>query len=355
MQLYKYQNDSALVRSQAYYRGLPAFVPAPATPEVPRVFLQYLRQNRVPYASSITMVIGPISKPRSAIVLRRPAVPWEQEKHRMKFQQMATNMAGAGEGGVGGAMDKDKAEVVRRGVMLRSRKPTESCLLPNKLLHRLGAGKEGALVCKFNNSGTLIAVACCNGDEFPVRIYDSEGGGLRHEFLGHHSIVYDLQWSLNDHYLVSACGDGTSKVFCLGSLGQKSKKGEESEEEGVGEGEEEEESGASEAEESGEDENDDTSNSTGSSGGVKKKKRKVSGARAKRGRSAQRRCPLANIALHALHYNPPFNTCVARAGKEAGAEQHSGQAVLGRDAAAHAAGLPVRGVLPAARGRQEAR
>jgi hypothetical protein len=108
----------------------------------------------------------------------------------MKFQQIATATAqGAADGGV--AMDKDKAEVVRRGVMLRSRKPTETCLLPNKLLHRLQAGSDGALACKFNNSGSLIAVACCNKDfEFPVRIYDSESGSLRHEFLGHHSIVY---------------------------------------------------------------------------------------------------------------------------------------------------------------------
>ncbi len=237
LQLYKYQKDSQLIKSQAHYRGLPAFVPPPATAEVPRVFLQYLRQKRIPYPSSITMIIGPVSKPRPQIVLHRPVNPWEQEKHRMKFQQLATEAAtdsgGLAMGGV--VMDADKAEVVRRGVMLRSRKPTETCLLPNRLLHRLHSGSKGALTIKFNNSGTLLAVGCCDGNHsFPVRIYDSESGSLRHEFLGHHSIVYDLQWSMNDNYLVSASADGTSLVFCLGGLGRK-RKSEEAEEEEEGE------------------------------------------------------------------------------------------------------------------------
>ncbi|GMH84601.1 hypothetical protein TrST_g802 [Triparma strigata] len=220
LQLYKYQNDSALVKEQAFYRGLPAFVDPPATPEVPRVFLQYLRQKKVPYASSMTVIIGPVSKPRTQIVLRRPNAPWEHEKHKLKFQQLATVTVTAGGGDMGGVkMDAARAEVVRRGAMLRARKPTEQCVMPTKLLHRLHAGEQGALTIKFNNSGSLLAVACSKDDfTFPIRIYDSESGNLRHEFVGHHSLVYDMQWSLNDKYLVSASADGTSKVFCLGGL-----------------------------------------------------------------------------------------------------------------------------------------
>ena len=125
LQLYKFKKDTAIVKAQAYYRGLPAFVQAPITPEVPQVYLQYLRQRRTAYPSSITMIIGPVTKPRTQIVLKRPSAPWEHEKHRMKFQQLATEAVTEG-GGVGGTrMDADKAEVVRRGAMLRSRKPFE--------------------------------------------------------------------------------------------------------------------------------------------------------------------------------------------------------------------------------------
>lgn len=92
-------------------------------------------------------------------------------------------------------------------------------MIPNKILHRLHAGDDGALTIKFNNSGSLLAVACSNNNfTFPIRIYDSESGSLRHQFDGHRSVVYDLQFSPNDKYLVSACADGTCKVWCLGGL-----------------------------------------------------------------------------------------------------------------------------------------
>ena len=127
LQLFKYQEDTSFVKEQAYHRGLPAFVNPPATPEVPRVYLQYLRQRRIPYKSSLTVIIGPVSKPRTQIVLRRPNAPWEQEKHRLKFQQLAVESVAEGGGGeLGGVrMDAARAEVVRRGAMLRARKPTE--------------------------------------------------------------------------------------------------------------------------------------------------------------------------------------------------------------------------------------
>jgi WD40 repeat protein len=277
LQLYKYKEDSALVKSQAFYRGLPSFVQAPATPEVPMVYLQYLRQRRTPYPSSITMIIGPVTRPRTEIVLKRPIAPWEHEKHRMKFQQLATEAVTDGGVGTGANMDAAKAEVVRRGAMLRSRKPLEQCIMPDKLLHRLHAGTDGALTIKFNNSGSLLAVACCNADfSFPIRIYDSESGSMRHQFDGHRSIIYDLQFSPNDKYLVSACADGTTKVWCLGGLAKEFTEEGDSDAEDEVEDENASEKGGSDEEEESSDDDEDGDLSTkkllkGTSKGKKKK------------------------------------------------------------------------------------
>ena len=242
LQLYKYAFDGPLVRSQAFYRGLPAFVPPPATPEVPPVFLQYLRQagSRVAYAGTLTVVVGPVAKPKSQVVLRRARGAWERERHRLKFTEMEGAAGNAGEEGnsaektgmsqfmatAGNALTGDNAEkmeITRRGVMLRTRKPTEQCLLPTKLLSRLSAGKDGALTVKFNLAGNLIAIGCSEGAEgsqkFPVRIFGvSESGGMKHEFSGHHDLIYDLQWSECGRFLVSSSKDGTAKVWAMGNL-----------------------------------------------------------------------------------------------------------------------------------------
>ena len=107
LQLYKYQKDTSLIKSQAMYRGLAAFAPPPLTPEVPTVFLQFLRQKKIPYASTITVVVGPVVKPKQQVVLRRPAAAWEKERHRLKFTEMESkaaemDMEGGGRGGRGG-------------------------------------------------------------------------------------------------------------------------------------------------------------------------------------------------------------------------------------------------------------
>jgi hypothetical protein len=305
LQLYKYKHDSGLVKSQAFYRGLPSFVQAPATPEVPQVYLQYLRQRRTPYPSSITMIIGPVTRPRTEIVLKRPIAPWEHEKHRMKFQQLATEAVTDGGVGTGASniMDAAKAEVVRRGAMLRSRKPFEQCIMPDKLLHRLHAGTDGALTIKFNNSGSLLAVACCNADfSFPIRIYDSESGAMRHQFTGHRSIIYDLQFSPNDKYLVSACADGTTKVWCMGGLAKEFTDQDNDNEDEIEDENNSENSGSDEEDESSdEDEDEDGDLSTkkllkGKSMGRKKKKKKKGLSSMLRGRP---------FLTATLQHNPP--------------------------------------------------
>ncbi|GMH86730.1 hypothetical protein TL16_g10637 [Triparma laevis f. inornata] len=262
LQLYKYQNDSGL----------------------------YLRQKKVPYASSMTVIVGPVSKPRTQIVLRRPNAPWEHEKHKLKFQQLATETVTAGGGDLGGVkMDAARAEVVRRGAMLRARKPTEQCIMPTKLLHRLHAGEQGALTIKFNNSGSLLAIACSKDDfTFPIRIYDSESGNLRHEFVGHHSLVYDMQWSMNDTYLVTASADGTSKVFCLGGL-SSNKNAADSDDEDEGKDDD------SQKEKDEDGDEDDDESVTSSLVGKKKDSKKVESA-ALRG---------APFLMATLQHNPP--------------------------------------------------
>jgi WD40 repeat protein len=45
-----------------------------------------------------------------------------------------------------------------------------------------------------------------------------ENGELRVILRGHHDLIHDLQWSLNDDFLLSASADCSLKIWNLSSL-----------------------------------------------------------------------------------------------------------------------------------------
>ncbi|CAN0554188.1 unnamed protein product, partial [Ectocarpus sp. 12 AP-2014] len=95
------------------------------------------------------------------------------------------------------------------------RDKNEPCVLPDRLLHRVYAGQNGAMTLAFSGSGSLLAAACCDDPlpgRFPIRLIDPETGRCRHELGGHASMVYSLVWSPGDSFLLSASADGTAKV-----------------------------------------------------------------------------------------------------------------------------------------------
>jgi len=112
------------------------------------------------------------------------------------------------------------------------RYPSESCLLPQRILYRLPTGKNGCMRVSFSSSGKYLAAACCDKMDFPIRIYDIDNGTffeincntkpypciskLGNEILtmkGHNAVVYCLSWSTKDDKLLSASSDGTAKFW----------------------------------------------------------------------------------------------------------------------------------------------
>lgn len=95
------------------------------------------------------------------------------------------------------------------------------CVAPTRLLCRRAVGRDGAFTVRYSHSGRYLAVAACDGEHhFPIQIYDmdaEEGCAVLKgpELSGHVSIVYDLNWSEDDRFLVSASADGTARVWAL--------------------------------------------------------------------------------------------------------------------------------------------
>lgn len=51
--------------------------------------------------------------------------------------------------------------------------------------------------------------------KFPLNVFEISSGKCVRSFSGHHDLIYDLCWSADETYLLSASSDGTAKVWYL--------------------------------------------------------------------------------------------------------------------------------------------
>jgi len=87
-------------------------------------------------------------------------------------------------------------------------------VLPDRLVWKFESETQGAFKIKFSNSGKYLAASCtlANGKTV-IKIYDVEDGFLQIILRGHNDLVYDICWSWDDRYLVTASADGLVRVW----------------------------------------------------------------------------------------------------------------------------------------------
>uniref|UniRef100_A0A8C3P8Z8 Jouberin n=1 Tax=Chrysemys picta bellii TaxID=8478 RepID=A0A8C3P8Z8_CHRPI len=94
-----------------------------------------------------------------------------------------------------------------------TRLPGQACRIPNKHLFSLRAGDMGCFCIRFSQDGKTLAAACAGRDGYPIILYEIPSGQYLREFYGHLNIVYDLCWSKDDEYLLTASSDGTVRMW----------------------------------------------------------------------------------------------------------------------------------------------
>ncbi|CAM9412437.1 unnamed protein product, partial [Phaeothamnion confervicola] len=256
VQLYRVQQPLSLVaRWQARVRGLvhPPPLPVPAT-TVPAAYLQFLLRRRERMPCGLTVQVFPAARPRAecgegdrASHDRRAGAAlhhWRMGKIILGNAfgtaagagSTAANGAkpagGGGSGARGGGRGSATASAVAAAAVAaaaaaavaaarsrREREPTELCILPHRLLHRIYAGPNGASAAAFSRSGHALALACCDDPLpgiHPLRVVDPDTGRGRAELGGHRGRVHHISWSADDSLLLSASADGTAKVWAPG-------------------------------------------------------------------------------------------------------------------------------------------
>ncbi|QDZ18097.1 WD40 repeat domain-containing protein [Chloropicon primus] len=96
---------------------------------------------------------------------------------------------------------------------LPARKAHELCKIPNSLGQYLADSARGTTYVAFANQGKFIAVACADLSLYSVRIFNLQTLSEEAVLTVHHDTIYEISWSSNDKYLVTASSDHTAKVW----------------------------------------------------------------------------------------------------------------------------------------------
>jgi WD40 repeat protein len=81
------------------------------------------------------------------------------------------------------------------------------------LMCRLEAGPRGCFTCKFSHSGKYLCCGCADWVMFPLKVFDVITGECIIAYSGHHDLIYEINWTLDDSQLLTASSDGTAKLW----------------------------------------------------------------------------------------------------------------------------------------------
>ncbi|CAG9466609.1 unnamed protein product [Pedinophyceae sp. YPF-701] len=104
------------------------------------------------------------------------------------------------------------------GIPELERGPGKACEVPTGLMHALrpSAQTQGVMACRMSRTGRLVAVATASAPVMALDVYRVATGEVVASFRGHHATVYDVEWSYDDHQVMTASADYAAKVWDVG-------------------------------------------------------------------------------------------------------------------------------------------
>lgn len=250
LQMHAFQADGLVESLQRKSLGWPPFTKTLATKDdpafphsIPEVYMQWRKRKLIEISTAMKVSLGP--SPMHVDVATVPTLG------TASLQSDRNASVGSPEHPTSGVRKKHQYvrninQDMKISISRRSRTESESCRIPDTLLHKLDVGPNGAMSLAFSHCGIFLAVS---GESKPP-VPDSKGIALE-ESLGeihsiysnfyliyfeekiyslhifdsdtaelvwldpraHHGIVYQIRWSLNDCYLITSSADGTVKLW----------------------------------------------------------------------------------------------------------------------------------------------
>ncbi|XP_037376333.1 jouberin [Talpa occidentalis] len=193
-------NIDSKLRLQLYY--------PPAKPRSPlkvvEVFEWWSKCPRNRYPSTLYVTVRGLKIPEYIKPSYRSMMALQEEKGKpVHCEHHHESSSGDSEPGI-----EDSKEVVKW-----KRLPGQACRIPNKHLFSLNAGERGCFCLAFSHNGRILAAACASRDGYPIILYEIPSGRFMRELCGHLNIIYDLCWSKDDRYILTASSDGTARIW----------------------------------------------------------------------------------------------------------------------------------------------
>ncbi|OQR94091.1 jouberin [Thraustotheca clavata] len=208
IKLFEYQPSSLLIEQQI--KNMQTNRPQPS------VFFQFLRHQRVRYPSTLHINFSMVPETSPLQVSHRALHVYEQEcktDKAINSHVLETTQSQFDRGSTRDSFSMDAEHLMEFPSIHCKRYPSELCLVPERMLHRLHSGANGCQVLAFTHRGTHVAAACSDRNEFPIRLYNIDTGIQENALYGHQGVVYALSWSIDDVFLLSASSDGSAKYW----------------------------------------------------------------------------------------------------------------------------------------------
>uniref|UniRef100_A0A8B9PNY6 Jouberin n=1 Tax=Apteryx owenii TaxID=8824 RepID=A0A8B9PNY6_APTOW len=196
-------NIDGKLRLQLYY-------PPPRPPRtrshsnVVEVYEWWAKCPRNRYPSTLYVTIRGIKLPDHVDPSFRSMMAVQQEQGSATLCELQSE----GSKKTGESLPEEKKEQFKW-----TRLPGQVCRIPNKHLFSLRGGDMGCFCIRFSHDGKTLAAACAGRNGYPIILYEIPSGQYLREFYGHLNIVYDLCWSKDDQYLLTASSDGTVRMW----------------------------------------------------------------------------------------------------------------------------------------------
>ncbi|XP_015178659.1 PREDICTED: jouberin-like isoform X1 [Polistes dominula] len=94
-----------------------------------------------------------------------------------------------------------------------TRLAAQSCKIPNEKCFETEISENGCFFLAFNNDGKYLACVFSEEYDYPIVVYEIESTKVHVRFSGHKTFTYSLNWSPDDHYLLSVSSDQTARIW----------------------------------------------------------------------------------------------------------------------------------------------
>ncbi|XP_012578141.1 PREDICTED: jouberin isoform X2 [Condylura cristata] len=193
-------NINSKLRLQLYY--------PPTKPRCPlkvlEVYEWWSKCPRNRYPSTLYVTIRGLKIPECIKPSYRSMMALQEEKGKPVHSERHRESS---------SVDSEPGLEDSKDVVKWNRLPGQACRIPNKHLFSLNAGERGCFCLAFSHNGRILAAACASRDGYPIILYEIPSGRFMRELCGHLNIIYDLCWSKDDRYVLTASSDGTARIW----------------------------------------------------------------------------------------------------------------------------------------------